>query len=60
MTVLFALMILGEPFTIFHLIGAIIIIFSIIMIMKPKEGKIKRKRDFFLNITRTYKKFDDG
>ena len=36
-TALFALMILGEQFTIFHLIGAIIIIFSIIMIVKRKK-----------------------
>ena len=40
-TALFALMILGEHFTIFHLIGAIIIIFSIIIIAKPKKEKTK-------------------
>lgn len=40
-TALFALMILGELFTIFHLIGAIIIIFSIIIIAKPKKEKTK-------------------
>ncbi|MHA1985425.1 MAG: EamA family transporter [Promethearchaeota archaeon] len=38
-TAIFAWMILGEIFTIFHLIGAIIIIFSIIIIAKPKEEK---------------------
>jgi len=42
-TAIYALMILGEQFTIFHLIGAIIIIFSIIMIVK-REKKIKRRK----------------
>lgn len=36
----FAFLILGESFTIFHLIGTIIIIFSIIMIVKKKPAKI--------------------
>jgi drug/metabolite transporter (DMT)-like permease len=40
-TAVFAWMILGEIFTIFHLIGAIIIIFSIIIIAKPKDEKKK-------------------
>lgn len=40
-TALFARMIFGEEFTIFHLIGAIIIIFSIIIIAKPKDEEKK-------------------
>ncbi len=36
----FAFIILGESFTIFHLIGTIIIMFSIIMIVKKKPTKI--------------------
>ena len=37
---LFAFIILGESFTIFHLIGTIIIIVSIIMIVKKRPAKI--------------------
>jgi drug/metabolite transporter (DMT)-like permease len=40
LTALFATMILGETFTIFHLIGALIIISSIIMIVRQKKNKI--------------------
>lgn len=38
-TSFFAMMIFGEQFTIFHLIGSIIIISSIIVIAKPKKEK---------------------
>lgn len=37
LTALFATIILGETFTIFHLIGALIIISSIIMIVRQKK-----------------------
>ncbi len=37
-TALYASLLLGEIFTIFHLIGTIIIIFSIIMIVKPTKN----------------------
>ncbi|TFG29127.1 MAG: EamA family transporter [Promethearchaeota archaeon] len=36
----FAFIILGESFTIFHLLGTIVIIFSIIMIVKKRPAKI--------------------
>ena len=38
-TALFAFIILGDPFTPFHLIGVIIIIISIIVIVREKENK---------------------
>jgi drug/metabolite transporter (DMT)-like permease len=36
----FAFVILGESFTLYHLIGTIIIIFSITMIVKKRPTKI--------------------
>ena len=41
-TALFAYFILEEPFTIFHLIGTIIVIFSIIMIVREKQNDEKQ------------------
>lgn len=38
-TALYATILLGEIFTVFHLIGTIIVIFSIIMIVKPGKKK---------------------
>ncbi|TFG00816.1 MAG: EamA family transporter [Promethearchaeota archaeon] len=40
-TALFAYFILGDPFTIFHLIGTIIVIFSIIMIVRERQSDDK-------------------
>jgi len=37
---LFSFLLLGESFTIFHLIGTIIIIFSIFMIVREKKREI--------------------
>ncbi len=43
-TALFSVFLLGEVFTIFHLVGSIIVIFSIIMIVRnPKKKKEKKK-----------------
>ena len=39
LTALFATIFLGEMFLIFHLIGTIIVIFSIIMIVRQQEGR---------------------
>ena len=39
-TVLFSFIILGDGFTIFHLIGTFIMIFSIVMIVREKEIKL--------------------
>lgn len=41
-TVLFSFIILGDVFTIFHLIGTFIMIFSIVMIVREKEIKLDR------------------
>ncbi|MFX1256549.1 MAG: DMT family transporter [Promethearchaeota archaeon] len=38
-TSIFAYFILGDPFTIFHLIGTVIVIFSIIMIVREKPNE---------------------
>ena len=41
-TALFAFFILGDPFTIFHLIGSSIVIFSIIMIVRERRSDEKQ------------------
>ena len=38
-TIIFAIIILGELFTIYHLIGTIIVITSVIIIVKPQKNK---------------------
>ncbi len=45
LTAIFAFFILGETFTIFHLIGTIIIIASIVIIIREKEEKSKNSTD---------------
>jgi drug/metabolite transporter (DMT)-like permease len=53
------MMIFGEQFTIFHLIGAIIIIFSIITIAKPKKEEKKlsqNERGLFTSQELNYEK----
>lgn len=43
-TIIFATIILGEIFTIFHIIGALLVILSVLMIVKPRKDE-KRKDD---------------
>jgi len=40
-TIIFATIILGEIFTIFHIIGTLLVIFSVLMIVKPKKDENK-------------------
>ena len=40
-TIIFATIVLGEVFTIFHIIGTILVIFSVLMIVKPRKDEIK-------------------
>ncbi|MFX1256538.1 MAG: DMT family transporter [Promethearchaeota archaeon] len=45
-TIIFAILILGEILTIFHIIGTILVIISVIMIMKPREERMKELEVF--------------
>ena len=44
-TALFAMLILNEIFTIFHLIGLIIVITSIIVIVRERESHVEKKEE---------------
>ena len=38
-TIIFATIILNEIFTIFHIIGTLLVIFSVLMIVKPRKDE---------------------
>ena len=40
-TIIFAAIILGEIFTIFHIIGTLLVIISVLMIVKPRKDENK-------------------